>query len=149
MNAIEWNYQYEYTAEADSTETWMSKMSARFLHVDDRDSSKIFVMGRLFGRASVIKLNTRSFQQDFMLQIHDRDWATTPYGDAASQAASPMHDIVSFVQPTNMDSIYACGYGFLDAEIESVQKFATVFKMSTDGYVYFIKSWGSPVLNDA
>lgn len=59
-----------------------------------------------------------------------------------------MHDIVSFVQPDDMDSIYACGYGFVDAESESVQKFATVFKMSTDGYVYFIKSWGSPVLND-
>jgi hypothetical protein len=47
-----------------------------------------------------------------------------------------------------MDAIYACGYGFHDGNSESVQKVATVFKMSTEGYLYFMKSWGSPVLDD-
>lgn len=59
-----------------------------------------------------------------------------------------MHDIVSIVQPTNMDAIFACGYGFHDGASESVQKYATVFKMDTSGYMYFIKSWGTPVLDD-
>jgi hypothetical protein len=145
---IEWNYEYQYVFNGDEADTWKNKKSARFLHVDNRDPSKMFLMGRLYGRATVIKFNTRSFSRDYMLQIHDRDWATPEIVDDENKAASPMHDIVSIVQPTNMDAIFACGYGFLDGTSESVQKVATVFKMSTEGYMYFMKSWGTPVLDD-
>lgn len=64
---IEWNYEYQYVFNGDEADTWKNKKSARFLHADNRDASSMFLMGRLYGRATVIKFNTRSFNRDFML----------------------------------------------------------------------------------
>ena len=146
---VEWNYEYEYVFTTDEADTWKNKKSARFLHPDQRDPTSMFFLGRIYGRATIIKFNTRSFSRDWMLQVHDqlwtsnRDFSKTIPTDFL--AASPIHDITSYVQPPGMDAIYACGYGFKDGASESVQKVATVFKMSTEGYLYFMKSWGSPL----
>ena len=56
----------------------------------------------------------------------------------------PINDILSFVQPDdNKNYIYACGFAFQDMTNEAGNnKYASMFKMSTDGAVQYIRRWG-------
>lgn len=85
---IEWNYQY-----ADTNTDWRNKKTPRFLHQDPRDSSRMYLLGRYYGTASVIKFNKFNFQNDYRLQIRNFDWDT----NTANQPDAPMHDILAYL----------------------------------------------------
>ena len=134
---IEWNYEYEYIFTNDAADTWKNKKTPRFLHQDPSDKSRMYLLGRHYGKASVMRFNKRTFARDYRTAIIE------PPGDT-NVHASAMHDTLSYVQPPNQHFIYGCGFSFLDASTESVDKFAAMFKMSTfDGRVMYIKRWGT------
>lgn len=100
IHPIEWNYEYEYVFDTgedtnDEADTWKNKKSARFLHADTTDPESMFMMGRLYGRATVIKFNTRTFSRDWMLQIHDIGWSSNcnNYFDDSLPIKSCVEDI--------------------------------------------------------
>ena len=137
---IEWNYEYEYTFTTDTADTWKNKKTPRFLHQDPVDNSRMYLLGRHYGKASVMRFNKRTFARDWRTAIIDAA------GDI-NQHASVMHDILSYVQPPNQDFIYGCGFAFYDSTQDSVDKFASMFKMSTfDGRIMYIKRWGQAAL---
>ena len=65
--------------------------------------------------------------------------ATTP-----TKADSPMHDILSYVQPPNSGAIYGCGFSWHDASTElNNKKRASIFKMdASSGDLIYMKMWG-------
>lgn len=115
---IVWTYQYGLdTSSLSPVDVWKNKKVPRFLHQDIHDSSRMYLLGRQNGKASVIKFDKRRFGIDWRIEVHDSKttnaiWATTP--------TSPMTDILAYVQPRQQRFIYACGFAFVDATIDSV-----------------------------
>jgi hypothetical protein len=100
----------------------------------------MYLLGRLYGTASVVKFNKYNFQNDYNMSIQHPDFpATTP-----TKADSPMHDILSFVQPPNSGAIYGCGFSWADASTElNNAKRASIFKMdASSGDLIYMKMWG-------
>jgi len=133
---IAWNYEYFYTA-ASTADVWKNKKTPRFLHQDNKDPTRMYLLGRHNGKAGIMKFDKRKAQLDWRLEINSQTEAsptTTP--------TSEMTDVLSYVQPEGQGFIYACGYAFTDATSDSVTKYATVMKLSEDGNVQYAYRWG-------
>jgi hypothetical protein len=115
------------------TDAWKNKKTPRFLVEDKKDSKSMFLMGRHYGRASMMKFDKRSAALDWRLDISS-GVDTTP--------TSMMTDILAYVQPDNSRYVYACGFAFEDATTESTNKRAVVFKVSNSGSMQFMYRWG-------
>lgn len=107
------------------TDAWKNKKTPRFLVEDKKDSKSLFLMGRHYGRGSIMKFDKRSAALDWRLDIALNNDDTTPN--------SKMTDILDYVQPDDSRYIYACGFSFEDATTESTNKKAVVFKISNTG----------------
>jgi hypothetical protein len=109
-------------------------------------------MGRYYGKGSVVKFSKAHFVVDWRIGFHCNsggveDSCCTTYCSAASpdigsSGSVPINDILAYVQPEQQDHIYACGYAFQDMTQDTLNKYATMFKMSTDGDVQYIRRWG-------
>lgn len=55
----------------------------------------------------------------------------------------PINDIDAYMQPEGQDAIYACGFAFQDMASDTINKYATMFKMHTSGEVQYIRRWGT------
>jgi hypothetical protein len=144
-HAIAWNYQYYTSATDVSSNTWKAMVSPKHLHQDPTDSSRMYLLGRYYGTATVIRFNKFNFQNDYMLNIRYKDWANSALPETGFKAPqSPMHDILSYVQPPKSSAIYGCGFSWEDATTElNNKKRATIFKMdSRSGNLIYMKMWG-------
>jgi hypothetical protein len=147
---IAWNYHY-----ADPNSDWRNKKTPRFLHQDPTDPSRMYLLGRYYGTASIIKFNKNTFYNDYRLALKDRCWydpgTTAPCNAlpfiANSEPNAPMHDILSYVQPPQSGAIYACGFAWTEPKLETqYKKYASIFKMDTrSGEIIYMKSWGKPL----
>lgn len=131
LHDIEWSYQYEYPdPDADA---WKNKKTPRFLHQDATDEKSMYLLGRHFGKASVMRFDKSEATLDWRLEVTDGD-DTTP--------TAAMTDILAYVQPKGQKHLYACGFAFVTAEPESTATRAVMFKVSDRGKVQFMYSWG-------
>lgn len=91
---VAWNVEYEYTYNGD-TEEWKNKKTPRFLHQDVRDPSRMYLLGRYYGKGSVIKFAKRTFVVDYRIGFHCYDATEQPAQDAGTTCniASPGPDI--------------------------------------------------------
>ena len=151
---VVWSFFYEFTGTTAAT-AWKNKKTPRFLHQDLRESDQMYLIGRYYGKASVIKFSKTGSSVDYRLAFHCYSGATNPVADDCcrtsclansndidSTGSVPMSDILSYVQPEGQAFIYACGFAFQDMTSESDNRYASMFKMSTDGTVEFIRRWG-------
>ena len=72
---------------------------------------------------------------DWKLQIGD------PSDETASLPYSGMNEILSFVQPENSFSIFACGYAWVDPNSREGTT-ASMYRMDEDGEVGLMYRWG-------
>jgi hypothetical protein len=88
---IAWNYEYYYTA-ASTSDAWKNKKTPRFLHQDNKDPTRMYLLGRHNGKAGIMKFDKRKAQLDWRLEI------LSEAGDTTSPT-SAMTDVLSYVQP--------------------------------------------------
>jgi len=105
----------------------------------------MFLIGQFNARASVTSFSKRSMHVDWSLEI------TTATGEDSPK--SLMNEIVSYVQPKNKDSIYACGLAWTrpegaDPYPEATDPFkvegsrAAMLRMTDEGEVKYLLTWG-------
>jgi hypothetical protein len=93
----------------------------------------MYLIGRYYGKGSVIKFSKAHFVVDWRIGFHCDSGAPAELQDACchtvclapnsatgitndigSSGSVPINDILAYVQPEGQDHIYACGYAFQD-----------------------------------
>lgn len=95
----------------------------------------MYLAGRFGAKASVIKFSKQSFKMIWKLEIK---WDDDTYYNTAQ---SNMNEILSVSRPEKSDSIYCAGYAYRDYSAP-VERYATVFKMDSNGEIAFLYRWG-------
>jgi basic membrane lipoprotein Med (substrate-binding protein (PBP1-ABC) superfamily) len=117
----------------------------------------MYLIGRYYGKGSVVKFSKRTFVVDYRLGFHcnsNTGGSVTPAADSVGVCTSgstdigstgtvPINDIYTYMQPEGQDAIYACGFAYQDMTTDTLNKYATMFKMSTSGSVQYIRRWGT------
>ena len=102
QHSIVWNYEYQEQNLA-TTDAWMNLKRPSFLHQDPQDSSRMFLIGRYYGKGSVMKFNKNSFAIDWRTSFTISDTVSNHIANGYSNPKdawdSSIHDIVSYVQP--------------------------------------------------
>ena len=75
-------------------------------------------------------------QIDWKLEIKDPNGAVAP--------DTVMNEIYAYVQPTDSDQIYACGYRW-DRPLLETTRTATIMQMSKDGIITVLYNFGEAV----
>jgi len=132
-HTIKWNYQYFQTVGVVAGDEYKNKKIPGQLHQDPNDRSRMYLFGQFNQRASIIKFSKSNMNVDYKLEIKDATGAVAP--------ASEMHEIYSYIQPANDESIYTCGYKWENPTEETYRK-AVTMKMSTSGDVQMLNVWG-------
>jgi len=63
---IRWNYEYKDP----STDAWKNKKTPRFLHQDGREATRMYLMGRHYGKAAIFKFDKKTAQLEWRLEIN-------------------------------------------------------------------------------
>mmetsp|Transcript_12357 Transcript_12357/g.19198 ORF Transcript_12357/g.19198 Transcript_12357/m.19198 type:complete len:102 (+) Transcript_12357:722-1027(+) len=95
----------------------------------------MYLLGQFTNRGSVIKFQKKSMAVDWKVEIGYSSSSNT--GSASMTAAySEMNEIYSFVQPPSSDSIFGCGYKWINPDDEE-ESLASIFKLDEDGDLKF------------
>jgi hypothetical protein len=135
---IKWNYQYIY----DGADVYPNYKIPGFLHQDKNDRGSMYLIGRFYSYASVIKFSKNNFNMDWKTEVQDKTSSAT---DAQS---TKMSEILSVAQPNNNDNLWCAGHAYRDNDNPS-NRIAVVMKMDDDGDIKFVKQWGQSVGDSA
>lgn len=100
---------------------------------DQGDSTRMFLIGQFFGRATVVKFNKINFHVEFKIEVKSSTQEEPPL--------SEMNEINSVAwSEKDPTSFYACGYKWKDPTKQEYSH-AVTMKMKTNGEIEFLDVW--------